>query len=135
MIYSFYDESTGLFTGVKFSTTNGSADHLQKQVPAGQQALSGDHDHLAQKVVAGAVVDYQPPQPSADHEWNADVKRWRLTAAAQALVTAKASAVARIAALIDSQHHVVRAHILGDATAAASLKAIDAEIAALRKDL
>lgn len=130
--------------------------------PAGCAAIEGRFDHLAQRldvervaredsdaltawsehkdgpapspVVATAahMIDYQPPAPSADHEWSASTKRWQLSAAAQANATAVAVAKARHAALIAGQHDDLRRAVLGDAAALARLQAIEEQVMALQ---
>ncbi len=84
---------------------------------------------------AQVLVDYQPPQPSPDHEWDATTKRWQLTAAAQANAAARSAAHARIAALEASQHALVREMLLGSASAHPQLQAIQEEITALQASL
>lgn len=81
---------------------------------------------------AAHVIDYQPPQPSPEHEWNHDTRRWRLSESAQAKVEASVIARARIAALEASQHSEVRKALLGDRTAMGALQAIEDEIVGLR---
>lgn len=101
--------------------------------PPGHKEIAGHFDPLSQKVdlASGQVVDYIPPQPSPDHEWNANSKRWNLSVAAMAKITARAAAAARIATLVDSQHTWIRKHALGDPAAIQHLREIDDEIAVL----
>jgi len=105
--------------------------------PPGHVPIEGVFDHLSQRVeiATGQVVGYQPPQPSADHEWNASTKRWCLTAATVAKQAARQAALARIAALEASQPRTLREAALGHAGALDRLAAIDTEIAALRAAL
>jgi hypothetical protein len=80
------------------------------------------------------VVDFRPPQPSTDHFWNTDSKRWTLSASAQAAQEQRGHARARIAALVASQHDLVRKLILApDELARTQLQAIDNEVAELRE--
>ena len=75
------------------------------------------------------VVDYQPPAPGADHEWNAAARRWELTAA-----ESKRRARQALARSLESQQHgLVRRLVLDltDADARAKLKALHDEIAGL----
>ena len=131
----FYDEATGLFTGRSLSVTDGehAAAAIKANTPPGKVGFEGDVDPLAQRVdvSTGKLVDYQPPQPSADHEWDASTKRWQLTAAAATRKRARAAALQQIAALEQSQHGAVRDALLGRGTD--RLKAIDEQIAELRK--
>ena len=79
------------------------------------------------------VVDYRPPQPSSDHEWNASAKRYELAEAPQM----RRAALAQIAALEASQARPVR-ELVRDPTNAEARKRLDAiegQIAALRVQL
>lgn len=80
---------------------------------------------------AAHVIDYQPPQPSPEHEWNADTRRWRLSETAQAKVEAMVIARARHAYLVAGQHDDLRRAVLGDAAALKRLQAIESEIQTL----
>jgi hypothetical protein len=80
------------------------------------------------------LVDWQAPQPSRNHEWSADTKRWQLNAAAQKRNADQAAARARISELErDVQPGLLRAVALGQDGAKERLVALDAEIAELRK--
>lgn len=72
--WSFYDPATGRFTGKRFT---GNERTLEANRPQGLAAIEGEHDHLSRHVVDEEVVDWQPQQPDAEHEWNADSKRWQ----------------------------------------------------------
>jgi hypothetical protein len=105
----FYDDKTGLFTGVSIHT-NLSAPKAVKQfiaenTPAGHGAYVGYVDALSQKMdlATGHIVDYKPPQPSRRHEWNPVTKRWQKQAALN-----RSAALARIADLDKGQHRTVR---------------------------
>jgi hypothetical protein len=130
--YSFYHRETGAIHNKKFSTDAVSL--LALNTPPGHIAIDGHHDHLSKRVdvATGEIIEYQPPAPSADHEWNAETKRWQPTAAAADLASKRTSAAARIRSLEASQNRAVREHLLGAPAAAARLKAIDAEITSLR---
>jgi hypothetical protein len=137
--YSLFDTTTGLFVGRTFSTdlredTGAHARALAANTPAGHGVLEGVHDHLSRRVelATGTVLDYQPPAPSADHEWNADIKRWQLSAAAQAKAAAAAMVRARHEELIRQQHDDVRRAVLGDVAARERSQAIESEIGALQ---
>lgn len=73
MIWSFYDQQTGLFTGRQRRSAQ------LGRVPDGCGAVEGAYDHLSQRVElsSGQVVDYQPPRPDDDHEWREDVVNGR----------------------------------------------------------
>jgi hypothetical protein len=78
------------------------------------------------------VIDYQPAQPSEDHEWNADTKRWGLSAAAQAKAAAAAATKARIAQLRAQQHDLVPRAVLGDAAAKEQLQGLEDQVRQLQ---
>lgn len=63
--YSFYDASTGKFTGVRYGTSN--ADELALNLPAGQGATPGNIDHNTMRfdVPTSAVVARGPAPISA----------------------------------------------------------------------
>ena len=130
--YSFYHPETGQIHHQAFGTDD--ARMLKANTPAGYVATPGCLDPLSQRidVTTGEVVDYQPPSPSADHEWNATTKRWQINAAVTAKAEARRSALASIAALEASQDCAIRELALGQAGALDRLKALDIEIAALR---
>jgi len=79
--WHFYDPSTGIFVGKSVSVRD--EDDMLLSKPDGLEAHEGDIDHLSQRVdlATGQLVDYQPPAPSQYHEWNAELKRWRPSAA------------------------------------------------------
>jgi hypothetical protein len=131
---SIYNLETGLFTSVIIAVHD---DLLDANTPSGHKTLIGRYDHLSQRVdlATGEVVDYQPPQPSSDDEWNAETKRWQLIAAAADRANRHISASEHIGLLEASQHRALREHALGYPGAVDRLKEIDQEIAALRKDL
>jgi hypothetical protein len=133
--WHFYDPATGLFTGHRLAATSDSI--VEKSTPSGQAAFQfdGQLDWRSTKIVDGKLVDYQPPAPSADHEWNAETKRWQLIAAASERQARRANAHSRIASLEASQPRILREHALGIAAAAERLLAIEKEISSLRADL
>lgn len=53
---------------------------IAQNVPDGFGFVAGRHDRQSQRVdlSTGEVIDFQPAQPSNDHEWNAETKRWQL---------------------------------------------------------
>ena len=129
---SFHHKETGIFSSAVLTSTDDSA--IAINTPRDHVAIEGAYDPLSKRVdvATGEVVDYQPPLPSADHEWNATTKRWQLTAAVTAKREARRSALASIAALEASGVRAVRELALGQAGALDRLKALDIEIAALR---
>jgi hypothetical protein len=132
---SFCHADTGLFNGRTLTVTNDDA--IALNTPPDHIAVEGRHDHLSKRVdiATGQVIDYEPPAPSEDHEWNTETKRWQLSAAVEAKAQARAAAAARIAELEASQHSVVRDLLLGGLAARPRLQAIADEIAKLNADL
>jgi hypothetical protein len=132
--WSFYEQATRLFSGLKFS---GNQSILSANIPAGHKALEGQYDHLSQRVdiETGQVVDYQPPQPSPDHEWDAATKRWRLKADVAERQRRREAALAQIRTLEAAQARPMREAALGIAGAVERLRAIDEQIAQLRVEL
>jgi hypothetical protein len=135
--YSFYHKDTGAFNGVKFSSTD--PNDVELNVPADHIAIEGHHDHLSKRVENGEVVDFQPPQPSPDHEWNGETKRWQLTTAVARSHIDRLTALGQIEILEATQHRIVResllAVILGQESKShyQRLLAMDDEIAKQRK--
>lgn len=133
--WSFYDPATGALTGRTYA---GPESLLALNTPPGHHALKGHHDHLSKRVdlQSGAVVDWQPPQPSPDHQWDQQSRRWQLSASAQERQAARAEALERIAALEAAQHRAVRELLLELASEHPGLnrlQEIDTQIAQLRE--
>ena len=138
--WSFYDKETGLLTGQIFGATDESA--LLVNIPKGQSAVEGEHDHLSCRVdiATGLVVDYQPPAPNADHEWDDASKRWKLNPEAAARADRKNGAAARVSHLeANVQPRAQRELLLSIAKRmgidGGRAQDIDDEIAKLRIDL
>lgn len=131
--YSFYDPVTG---AIDPTTITCPASQAVGQRP-GLTRIEGHLDHLSQRVdpETGAPVDYQPPQPSLNHEWDAPARRWRLTDTAKQAELRRAAAQARIQQIESKQMRALREMALGKEGAAARLARMDDEIAALRPDL
>ena len=131
--WAAYDRATGLFSSRHVLCDEHS---IAANTPAGFAVIEGRYDHLAQRidVTTGQVVDYVPPAPDADHEWNADAKRWQKRADVIAAENAEAQARREIAQLEASQLRPLRELALDptNATARAKLAAIEAEIAERR---
>jgi hypothetical protein len=70
-----YDTSTGL---IEYSVFVQNSDRLENIVRDGQGCVLGVHDGLCYRVnvTTGEVEDYRPPQPSPNHAWDEDTKRW-----------------------------------------------------------
>jgi hypothetical protein len=79
------------------------------------------------------VVDHQPPQPSDDHEWNAETRRWDVKEDVQTRAAAAAQASVEIARLEhEEQPGILRDVALGKPGAVDRLRALDERIAALQ---
>jgi len=105
---------------------------LERNTPKGFASKEGSYDALSQRidVETGLIVDYQPPQPDADHEWDAQAKRWNKRAEVVDRETKRLARRARADELRRSQHDRVRVLLL-ELTKDPQLKAIDDEIANL----
>lgn len=137
--FCFYDKTTGLLHSKRVVTDHaGNAERFAAaNAPPGHAWIVGVFDPLSQRVDVntGEVVDYVPPVPSPEHEWNATTKRWQLNQAAAAKLAASSMARMRIGELEASQHRALREAALGDTQALTRLKVIDDQISTLRKDL
>lgn len=133
--FSFYDKTTGEIKPLSFRAPNDA--HVQANTPPNCEVIEGRFDHLSQRVDldSGEVVDYIPPQPSDDHEWNNETKRWVLSAKAQLAVSKDRQARAEIERLEQQSMRSIREQALGDESAKARIEAIDAQIVELRKDV
>lgn len=130
--YHFYLLSSGLFTGCSFS---GARDMLEQNTPADCGAHEAPQvDFLSQRLdlESGKLVDYQPPQPSSDHEWDTVTRRWQLNAARAKAEFDDMEARAEIDRLEQQQARRVRELLLKNDP---QLKALDDQIAGLRPKL
>jgi hypothetical protein len=119
-----YDLKTGLFTGKSHHTNVKDpvavAAFIDESTPPGHGAYVGKYvDYLSKKVdvPTGLLVEYQPPQPSRKHTWNAEAKRWQVKNREQRELTLK-----RIAELEASTHRAVRETLLRACEAVDALK-------------
>lgn len=128
--FSFYHKDSGAIAPTVFSTDDDSLQHLANNTPPDHIAIEGKYDHLSSRfnVANGAVEDYQPPAPSADHEWNAATKRWQFKSEIAAKIEARRAALAEIVRLEDRSLRCMREMLLGDTMAVTRLKSIDDEI-------
>ncbi len=136
----FYDAVTGIFNGVSFSFS-GPTRILHANTPKGCGAYEGEVDHLSQRfdLESGRLIDYVPPRPDADYDWNENTKRWARRAEAVNREQQLAAAMGRIAELEYRQLRAMRENALkpnekdrDGKTAKDRIQAIDDEIAALR---
>lgn len=128
--YSFYWESTGLFTGRRFRS--GNAERLRENTPDGQRALEGefDADTVRVNLETGAVESFRPRRPSDLHQW--DGSKWDLPAAEK-----RRQIVSQIEALEAKQARPLREIATGSGGEAARdrLRELDIRIEALRSQL
>jgi len=135
-VVSFYHKVTGLFHARHLMSSDAKA--IALNTPDDHIALDGDHfDRLSQRmdIKTGKVIDQVPVQPSADHEWNATDRRWQVKPEVVAREEIRRHAILRISQLEQSGIRSLRELALGEAKAADRLKALDVEIAELRKSL
>lgn len=135
-VVSFYHKVTGLFHARHLMSSDAKA--IALNTPADHIALDGDHfDRLSQRmdIKTGKVIDQMPAQPSVDHEWNATDRRWQVKPEVVAREETRRHAILRISQLEQSGIRSLRELALGEAKAADRLKALDIEIAELRKSL
>ena len=138
--FSFFHRETGLFHGSYFRTNcddeAGCAAVVKLNTPPDHVAIEGYHDPLSNRVdmTTNTVVDYQPPQPSPEHQWDGTTKRWVLCAAAVERQNATRTAQARLVELDKLERPLLRRLVLDqtDTEARAALTAIDTEIAELK---
>lgn len=133
--YSFYHRETGAIHSMSVGATDQNDAALN--TPADHIAIDGHFDALSQRVdiATGDVIDYQPPPPSAAHDWNADTKRWQLCPSAQATLDRRAAALAGIAVLEAKGIRAIRELSLSVPGAVDRVRSIDDQITALRADL
>jgi hypothetical protein len=132
----FYHKDTGMFAANQLLVSDERMVALN--TPKDHVAIDGHHfDHLSQRVdvTSGEIVDYQPPQPSVEHEWSGTARRWQLNGASQAKRQASSEALARISQLEAQQPRALRETALGLAGGRERLLAIETEIQALRANL
>jgi hypothetical protein len=135
-VVSFYHKVTGLFHARHLMSSDAKA--ITLNTPHDHIALDGDHfDRLSQRmdIKTGQVIDQVPAQPSADHEWNSTDRRWQVKPEVVAREEARRHALLRISQLEQSGIRSLRELALGEAKAADRLKALDSEIAELRKSI
>lgn len=132
--YSYYNAKTGAISDFRFS---GSEKNAKLNTPAEHVAIAGRLDPLSQRVDVETkeVVDWQPPPPDNNHEWNAERRRYVKKGDVIAAERRDRHARTRIAELEGRQQRALREYTLGDSAAIDRLRAIDDEIKTLRSDL
>jgi hypothetical protein len=126
-VFHKYSKADGTFTGKSSGARNPASLALPDTEEFGW--VEGVTDWRAQRVdlKTGDVVDYQPPAPSKDHEW--DGKRWVVKPEIKQEREESAEAIEKIRELEAQQHRRVRELL---AATDPALKALDDQIAALR---
>jgi len=125
--WSFYDPISGEFAA---KTWAGPESDLADNTPSDLATIEGRHDRRNRRVEKGQVVAYQPPQPSPDHEWRADVELWVLT---QDAIEARAKDLGARAALEDIDLRSIRR--LRELSSDPILVALEADAVNQRADL
>jgi len=131
--WSAYDPETGEFTGEQHS----GPDFWRPDLPV----IEGQHRHDVRRVdlKTGEVIAFRPESPSPDHEWDEQAEAWRLTAAAQAVITADSAARVAIGLTETGSLRAIREGLLellpADSPARVKLQDADDAIAAERPNL
>jgi hypothetical protein len=130
----YYHRETGLLSALQVM---GDDPVIAANAPKDHIPINGYYDPLSQRVdvATGTIVDYQPPAPSADHEWDRVAKRWTVKADVTARRHAKTTALAQIDVLDRASIRAGREMLLGVAGAHDRLARIEAQIAQLREAL
>lgn len=136
--WEFYSLKDGRFLGQRLS----SDDHgmVERNTPEGCGSVEGEYDRFSQRVdlKTGEVVDYQPPQPDADHVWTENIfgdrPRWVKDPAVAAKERTAEAAQKEIEALERAQLRSVRELLIDsdNQEAKARLIEIDAAISEQR---
>ncbi len=131
MRFHFFDKTTGILHPISVHTniedSERASQFARANAPPDHSEIAGEYDHLCQRVdvTTESIVDYQPPAPSPDHEWNEVSKRWRLSGAAE-------TKQSRIRELEASLPRALLEHALGYEGAKQKLMDIDGELVALQ---
>jgi len=130
--WSFFRPETGEILDQGYS---GPADALAINTPEGCQPIEGKYDCRSQRIENGVAVDWQPPQPSDDHEWRH--RRWVLKPEVVERRLARERAQQQINDWEGKQERAVRELLLNpdDAFARSRLQQINDQIALLRTEL
>lgn len=133
--YIIFDAVTGQIR----SHFSGAERQLHLNVPEDCDAIEGDADPLSQRVepVTRTLIDWQPPQPSADHEWKPEQRRWVKNQRVLDRELIRLDAQARVDELERKMLRPMRElrQDPNDTIAAAKLDELTAEIDALVKEL
>ena len=132
---SFYHKDTGIIADRRMVFSD--PDAISLNTPVDHIVIDGHHDHLCRRVnvETGELIDYQPPQPSPDHEWDVTTKRWNINAEIQERQQKQLRASAELDRLEKKAIRMLIEITLGDLTQLSRLTALNAQIAKLREDL
>jgi hypothetical protein len=145
--WSYYNLSTGLFTGQTFSGS--SPQIVNDNAPAGCGRMQGMFDPLSRRVDLSdpenpTVVDYQPPAPVDDEwqtwAWDDETRRWRSVPTLAALKRSRIAPLQNAMAAIDRMRirpatEIALAMAAGQPAPEAALERLEeteAELVALR---
>ena len=111
-------------------------EHLEYEL--GESLRPGNNDYFVDQIAdlkKRLVIDYQPPSPGDDHEWNTDTKRWQVKPDIAKKRQTIASAQAEIDSLERAQLRAVRELAINKANdeALKKLQSIDDQIALQRQ--
>lgn len=109
--WSFYDRATGKI--LPHRITAPTVDDALANAPGPDCiVIEGAFDHLSQRfdIEARCVVDFMPPspEPSADHRWNADARRWEQLPELAEKAAARQQAIVEIERLERKQLRALR---------------------------
>lgn len=132
------DEAAEFLRTMRESIGDSYPDFWHPSPPDGHVAIEGDFDHLSKRfdLATRAVVDYQPPRPDNDHEWDTITDparpRWRKRRDIVEREQRRITNLAKIAELESKQHRRVRELLEANDP---RLQEISAEIEQLRAEL
>ena len=134
--WSFYNTSTGLFTGRVFT---GDEQQLSAITKPGTAALEGEFNAQGQRVDLNTmqVINYQAPSPGAHYVWDTLLRRWVESPTAK-INRGKARQIREQIDTLQQQALDPMRELILDPTKTArrnKLTQIDADIAALRAQL
>jgi hypothetical protein len=130
---SFYHKDTGLLHPMVLTLSTGK--DVSRNTPIDYIAIEGHHDANCKRVdlQTKTVIDYVPPQPSSDHQWNTNTNRWALGATVQTKGRARPTALRQIGVLETKGIRAMREAQLGKPGALDRIAALEAQIEDLRR--
>lgn len=133
--WSYYDEKTGELSAHQLSGPPSLCPF--KNAFPGFVPIEGRYDRFSQRVdlATKQVIDWQPPAPSLEHEWDIASRRWVQHATAAAREARRSAVLAEIQALEATQARAIREAALAYDGAKQRLQALDDQIIKLRAEL